>query len=194
MLSKTIRTCAVLLMGAAIAGCSSKSDPTKENYANAVQTHLDSQDAACVIVGAVPFDLPDYHGYQQNQADALVKVGLLSKQPTSVKDGIQTLPGSHYKLTDEGRKAYRAMNPVANSRLCGGKAKVVEVTWSSTREKAEVGTSVDVKYTAKLVDRPRWDDEAVLRRFFPELVSTTNDQFNHENFLTLTKDGWTVTR
>ncbi|CAE6970080.1 hypothetical protein [Paraburkholderia domus] len=71
---------------------------------------------------------------------------------------------------------------------------MVEVTWSSTREKAEVGTSVYVKYTAKLVDRPRWDDEAVLKRFFPELASTTNDQFDNENFLTLTKDGWTVTR
>jgi hypothetical protein len=154
-------------MGAAIAGCSSKSAPTKENFANAVQTHLDRFDAACVVSGAVPFDLPDLHNYLQNKADALVKVGLLSKQPTSVKDGIQTVPGSHYALTDEGRKAYRTMDLVADSRLCGGKAKVVEITSAITPDKVEIGTSIEVRYTGTVVDRPRWDDEAVLRPLSP---------------------------
>jgi hypothetical protein len=181
-------------MGVAIAACSSKSDPTKENFANAVQTRLDSIDAACVVSGAIPFDLPDFHNYPQTRADALVKVGLLSKQPTTVQSGIQTVPGSHYSLTDVGRKAVRTANPVADSRLCGGKAKVVEITSStSAPEKVEIGTSVLVRYTGKLVDRPLWDDEAALSPFFPELLSTTNDQFNNENILTLTKDGWTVT-
>ncbi|TDN58958.1 hypothetical protein B0G77_8139 [Paraburkholderia sp. BL10I2N1] len=58
MLSKTTRTCAALLMGVVIAGCSSKSDPTKENFAIAVQTYLDKFDAACVVSGAVPFESP----------------------------------------------------------------------------------------------------------------------------------------
>lgn len=186
--------CAALFLGIAAAGCANKSDPTKENFANAVQAHLDSQDAACVIVGAVPFDRPDFHNFLQNQADALVKVGLLAKQPTSVKDGIRSVPGSRYSLTDEGKKAYRALEPTADSRLCGGKAKLVEITWSSSVDKPDIGTSVDVKYVGKLIDRPHWDDEAILRPFFPELLSTNNDHFNNENILTLTKDGWAVTR
>jgi hypothetical protein len=78
--------------------------------------------------------------------------------------------------------------------LCGGKTKVVEITWSSSPpDKVEIGTSVLVRYTGKLVDRPRWDDESILRPLHPELLSTTNDQFNNENIVTLTKDGWTVT-
>jgi hypothetical protein len=84
---------AAVFLGIAAAGCTSKSDPTKENFANAVQAHLDSQDAACVIVGAVPFDRPDFHNFLQNQADALVKVGLFAKQPTSVKGGIRSAIG-----------------------------------------------------------------------------------------------------
>lgn len=194
MSSKVSWICAALFLGMAAAGCTSKSDPTKENFSNALQAHLDSQDAACVIVGAVPFDRPDFHNFSQNQADALVKVGLLSKQPTIIKDGIRSVAASRYSLTEEGKKSYRAIDPVTDSRLCGGKAKLVEITWSSSVEKAEVGTSVDVKYVGKLVDRPRWDDEATLRPFFPELLSTTNDQFNGENILTLTKDGWAVSR
>ncbi|WP_133667285.1 hypothetical protein [Paraburkholderia sp. BL10I2N1] len=103
------------------------------------------------------------------------------------------MSGSRYSLTDEGRKAYRTMSPAENSRLCGGKSKVVEITSAIAPDKVEIGTSIEVRYTGKVVDRPGWDDEAVLRPFFPELLSTTNDQFNNYNIVTLTKDGWTVT-
>lgn len=193
MSSNVSRICAVLILGIAVTGCSSKSAPSKENFANAVQSHLDRFDAVCVVTGAVPFDLPDDHDLPQNRADALVKVGLLSRQPTSLKVGIRTLPGSRYSLTDEGKKAYRAMDPAADSRLCGGKAKVVEITSAIAPDKVDIGTSIDVQYTGKLVDRPGWDDEAILRPLFHELLPTTNDQFDGENIVTLTKDGWTVT-
>jgi hypothetical protein len=194
MLSNAMRICAVFIFGIAVAGCHSKSDPTKENFSAAVQNHLDGTDAVCVFTGAVPFDLPDVQDLPRRRADLLVKVGLLATQPTSLTVGIRTVPAFRYTLTDEGKKAYRALNPAPDSRLCGGKAKLVEITWSSSVEKADVGTSVDVKYVGKLIDRPHWDDEAILRPLFPEMLSTTNDQFNNENILTLTKDGWAVTR
>lgn len=152
MLLNIARTGAALVLGIALGGCSSKSDPTKENFANAVQSLLDRFDATCVVSGAVPFDLPDYHNYPQNRADALVKVGLLAKQPARVKDGVLTVPGSRYSLTDEGRKAYRTMDPTGDSRLCGGKSKVVEITSAIAPDKVEIGTSIEVRYTGKVVD------------------------------------------
>ncbi|BFG80718.1 hypothetical protein PTKU46_87520 [Paraburkholderia terrae] len=59
-------------------------------------------------------------------------------------------------------------------------------------DKAEVGTTVDVKYTAKSVERPNWDDEAALRPTHIELLSTNDGIYNAENLLELTNDGWTV--
>jgi hypothetical protein len=186
------RTCAALALGIALAGCSSKSDPTKENFTKAVQKHLDAIDSVCVVSGSVPFDLPDFQTYAEKQADALVKVGLLSKEPTRVMESGRMIPGFHYAATDEGRKAYRPDNTPSQSEMCGGKSQVQAITWSSVPEKAEIGTTVDVRYTAKLIERPRWDDEAILGPTHIELISTSNDIYNSENFLVLTDDGWAI--
>ncbi|TCF99775.1 hypothetical protein BZM27_54845 [Paraburkholderia steynii] len=43
----------------------------------------------------------------------------------------------------------------------------------------------------KLVDRPAWDDESVLVHHI-ELASTRNDEFQKDNFVVLTEDGWQV--
>jgi hypothetical protein len=161
--SNISRACAVPTLVVVLAACNSKSDPTKENFTQAVQKHLDAIDPVCVVSGPVPFDLPDLQTYTEKQADTLVKVGLLAKEPTRVMESGRMLPGFHYSLTDEGKKAYRPANPAAGSALCGGKSQVQMITWSSSvPDKAEVGTTVDVRYTAKLIDRPRWDDEALL--------------------------------
>jgi hypothetical protein len=191
--SKTSRACAALALAATLAGCNGKSDPTKENFTQAVQKHLDAIDPVCVVSGPVPFDLPDLQTYTEKQADALVKVGLLAKEPIRVMESGRMLPGFHYSLTDEGKKAYRPSTPPAGSELCGGRSQVQAITWSSSvPDKAEIGTTVDVRYTAKLIDRPRWDDEALLGPMHIELISTTNDMYNGENFLELTNDGWAV--
>jgi hypothetical protein len=186
--SKISRACAALALAIALAGCNGKSDPTKENFTQAVQKHLDSIDAVCVTSGPVPFDLPHFEGYAEKQADALVKVGLLSKEPTRVKEGGQMIPGYHYSATDEGKKASRPGN-----EMCGGKAQLQSITWASSAEKPEVGATVEVKYIAKLIERPRWDDEAALRPTHIEVLSTDDGAYNAENFLVLTKDGWAVT-
>ncbi|BDC45427.1 hypothetical protein [Paraburkholderia terrae] len=186
--SKISRACAALAL-AALAGCNSKSDPTKENFTQAVQKHLDAIDPVCVVSGAVPFDLPHFEGsYAEKQADALVKVGLLSKESANVTESGRMIPGFHYSATDEGKKAFRPGN-----KMCGGKSQLQSITWSSSvPDKAEVGTTVDVKYAAKLVERPNWDEEAVLRPTHIELLSTNDGIYNAENILELTNDGWTV--
>ena len=53
---------------------------------------------------------------------------------------------------------------------------------------AAVGTTA---FVVRLVDRPTWDDESVLAHHI-ELATTRNDQFQKENFLVLTADGWKV--
>lgn len=187
--SKTSRACAAVALVVALAGCNSKSQPSNDNFAKTVQQHLDSIDAVCVTSGPVPFDLPHFEGsYAEKQADALVKVGLLSKESANVTESGRMIPGFHYSATDEGKKASRPGN-----KMCGGKSQLQSITWSSSvPDKAEVGTTVDVKYTAKLVERPNWDDEAALRPTHIELLSTNDGIYNAENILELTNDGWTV--
>jgi hypothetical protein len=193
MPSNIHRAGAVLILGVALAGCHGKSDPSPENFVKAIQRHLDTVDAVCVNSGPVPFDLPHYNGavgYLEGQADALVKVGLLSKDPTSVKQDGHITAGFHYSATDEGRKASKPGN-----RMCGGKTQIQGITWSSSvPDNAPVGTTVQVKYVAKLVERPRWDtDEATLRKTHVEVLPTHDDgTYNAENFLELTNDGWAV--
>lgn len=187
------RACAVLSLAAAVSGCNSKAAPTNDNFAKAIQNHLDKTDAVCVRSGAVPFDLPHFGGYQEKQADALVAVGLLSKESVSVSESGKSIPGYRYSATSEGKTAYRTAADSADSSMCGGKAQVQSITWSSSvPDKAPIGTTVDVKYSAKLIERPRWDDESVLRLTHVEVLSTSGDVYSGEYFLELTDSGWAV--
>jgi hypothetical protein len=78
------------------------------------------------------------------------------------------------------------------NRFCGGKAKFVGDVGATTVDKdAAAGTRAFVRYVVKLVERPSWDDESVLAHRI-ELATTRNDQFQKENFLVLTADGWKV--
>ncbi len=189
------RTFAVLLVGITVAACDGKSSPTKENFANAVQTYLDSKDAVCIFTGAVPFDAARY-SFEERSAEPLVKLGLLTKEATSAQDdgsAHRMVPGYHYALTDEGKRSYRPANPAKESKICGGKSKLLAIAQvTSASEKPNVGDRVFVRYEAKLVDRPRWDDEAVLRPVHVEVLSTENDQYRGEYFLELTSGGWVV--
>ncbi|WP_027780462.1 hypothetical protein [Paraburkholderia caledonica] len=190
-LSNIYRTTAVLLSVTLVA-CSSKLDATKENYAAAVQRHLDSTDAVCVVSAApAPFQYANVRVYEQQQADQLVKVGLLTKEPTTVRDFGQTLPGAQYTLTDAGKKASRGVAPGLGNRFCGGKAKLVDIEAPSLGAKRDVGDRIYVHYVAELVERPAWDDESVLVGHI-ELATTANNQFKGETYLMLTSDGWKV--
>jgi hypothetical protein len=196
MKSPTIpRPFAALLLSIALTACDGKSSPTKENFAKAVQTYFDSKDAVCIFTGAVPFDAARY-SYEERSAEPLVKLGLLTKEPTSVQDdgsAHRMVPGFHFALTDEGKKSYRPANPAKESKICGGKAKLLAIAQAtSASDKPNVGDRVLVRFEAKLVDRPRWDDEAVLRPVHVEVLSTENDQYHGEYFLELTSGGWVV--
>ncbi len=143
-LSNIYRTTAVLLSVTLVA-CSSKLDATKENYAAAVQRYLDGTDAVCVWSAApAPFEYANIHGYEQKQADQLVKVGLLTKEPATVRDYGKALPGARYTLTDAGKKASRGVLAGLGNRFCGGKAKLVDIEAPSLGAKRVVGDRIYV--------------------------------------------------
>lgn len=190
--TKIARVCAAMLLTITLGACDSKSATTKENYAKAVQQYLDATDAVCVWSNRpAPFEYANVRAGEQQQADQLVKVGLLAKEPATVRDFGQSLPGARYTLTDAGKKASRGVAPGLGNRFCGGKAKLVDIDAPSAGVKAQAGDKVYVHYVAQLVDRPAWDDESVLVGHI-ELAATTNNQFNGETFLILTDDGWKV--
>ncbi|MFM0416043.1 hypothetical protein [Paraburkholderia aromaticivorans] len=181
-----------MLLTITLGACDSKSATTKENYAKAVQQYLGATDAVCVwSTRPAPFEYANVRAWEQQQADQLVKVGLLAKEPATVRDFGQSLPGARYTLTDAGKKASRGVASGLGNRFCGGKAKLVDIDAPSAGVKAQAGDKVYVHYVAQLVDRPAWDDESVLVGHI-ELVATTNNQFNGEAVLILTDDGWKV--
>ncbi|WP_027803146.1 hypothetical protein, partial [Paraburkholderia dilworthii] len=161
--SKIAPVSAAVLLTIALSACDSKSATTKENYAKAVQQYLDATDAVCVWSNRpAPFEYANVRAGEQQQADQLVKVGLLAKEPATVRDFGQSLPGARYTLTDAGKKASRGVAPGLGNRFCGGKAKLMDIDAPSAGVKAQAGDKVYVHYVAQLVDRPAWDDESVL--------------------------------
>ncbi|AXF18783.1 hypothetical protein [Paraburkholderia caledonica] len=190
--SKIAPVSAAVLLTIALSACDSKSVTTKENYAKAVQRYLDATDAVCVwSTRPAPFEYANIRVWERQQADQFVKVGLLAKEPTTVRDYGQSLPGARYTLTDAGKKASRGVVSGLGNRFCGGKAKLMAIDEPSAGVKVQTGDQVYVHYVAQLVDRPTWDDESVLVGHI-ELAATTDNQFKGETFLILTDDGWKV--
>lgn len=134
---KIVPASAVILLGLALAACNSKSGPTKENFAQAVQAHFDGMETVCGLAGAVPFDAASF-SHAVAMAEPLVKVGVLSKTPTTVRDAGEDhtlLPGFHYELTEEGKNAYRAASPASQSvmvrRQIEGRGHYrIDVSWA----------------------------------------------------------------
>ncbi|TCG05314.1 hypothetical protein BZM27_34545 [Paraburkholderia steynii] len=98
----------IVLLGVSLAACHGEMEPSKENFNKAVQSYLDSTDSVCVVADApAPFELANINS-QQERAAQLVTAGLLSKQPATVREYSQDLPGARYTLTEAGKKASHA--------------------------------------------------------------------------------------
>ena len=126
--SKIVRVCAAMLLTITLGACGRQVGYDKENYAKAVQQYLGATDAVCVwSTPACAVRVCERSRLGAEQADQLVKVGLLAKEPATVRDFGQSLPGARYTLTDAGKKASRGVASGLGNRFCGGKAKLVDV-------------------------------------------------------------------
>lgn len=186
-----------LLLCVAIAGCNSESQPTKENFAAAVQSSLDTRPGVCIMPpgGKLPFDM--YNGQlskyneQKREADTLTAVGLLktSEVPYYLTGSTKAEPGLRYTVPDESKKfVVPGRNESFPPQFCGGKRKLQAIlNWTSTTSEVGARSMVTFRYT--VVDVPAWVRNPALWNFFWDLKRV--DQTREDSIvLVLTKHGW----
>lgn len=191
----TVLAGAVLVLGA----CSNPREASKANFSRAIQAYLDGQPGLCAALPAneVPFTLAEQDLFPQNKtrADALVQAGLLSAQPTEVKQpfGNGTRPATEYRATAAGQSALVAQAPntlVQRSAFCSGAYKVKDVT-NFTEPGELMGVKLShVEYTYTVKGSADWARSDALRSAYPELDKHAQDSVTSKATLILTHDGW----
>lgn len=191
----TVLAGAVLALGA----CSNPREASKANFSRAIQAYLDGQAGLCVPLPAteVPFTLAAQDLFPQNKtrADALVQAGLLSSQPTEMKQtfGSGTRPATEYRATALGESVLVAQAPntlVQRSAFCSGTYRVQDVT-NFTEPGELMGVKLShVEYTYAVKDGAAWAQSDALRSAYPELAKHAQDSVASKATLILTHDGW----
>lgn len=191
----TVLAGAVLVLGA----CSNPREASKANFSRAIQAYLDGQPGLCAALPAneVPFTLAEQDLFPQNKtrADALVQAGLLSAQPTEVKQpfGNGTRPATEYRATALGERFLEPQAPktlVQRAAFCSGTYQVQDV--SNFTEPGELmGVKLShVEYTYTVKDGDDWTRADALRSAYPELAKHTQDSVASKATVILTHDGW----
>jgi hypothetical protein len=194
----------------ALVSCASKNDANDKNFSQALNAYLAQKGELCLgIPSAWPVDLNEAErrsgiGRAVEMA-ALEKVGLVRSHETETEytPPLSTRPVKvkvlRYELTDEGKKFYRAKQPLA---LVGTKGTQGDFCYGQQRldkiVKWEVPTTVGdskaatVFYTYKIANLADWANNPDIQKVFPGILSTINGagttQMNQA--LTLTSQGW----
>jgi hypothetical protein len=185
----------------ALAGCGSKKDANKSNFADAIQDYLNTTKGVCVALPRkeAPFALEKKGGFffanEPEKAAALVSAGLLSESDTQVASMMpnQKVPATEYNLTDEGKK-YLVKGGSGNmggfDAFCGGKYKVKEV--ANFTEPADMfGTKVSqVNYSMVVEDAPGWSKQAQIQAAYPDVKAGLDDPASEKAVLVATSEGW----
>jgi hypothetical protein len=182
----------VCLTLALAAGCSSKKDATKPNFKSAISTYY-SAHPECLWSTTVKFptrsDTSD--SSKTTQYDALTDQGLLTRQQDSRKVFIfGTKQVNDYDLSDKGRAAWTAdPQQPGYGNFCFGHRDVTAVDDFSAN-----GGTATVNYHYQLGAVAPWANNTEIETAFPtvqaDLASPLSDKAN----LTLTDDGWVVTK
>ncbi len=185
----------IITMGSvvfALAACGNARDANKRNFSQAIQASLDTQNGLCAGVPAekLPFTLTsEYRPDRRNeQADALVDAGLLTKRETEVKAlfGEKMVAATEYQITDSGKK-YHVADAGA---FCTGKLAIVEVG-NFTEPSEMMGVKMtQANYRYKVKDVADWAKSEKLRTAYPDFASKTRDEVQDQATLILTNDGW----
>ncbi|KXV15809.1 hypothetical protein CR51_02080 [Caballeronia megalochromosomata] len=196
MLSAIGITAAMLL-----SACGSKKDANKSNFADAIQSYLDTRNGVCISLPAkeAPFRLEKKTLFDiihaQEKATAMVSAGLLSARDIEMpQPGTNKLvAGTEYSLTDSGKKflVKGGSGNLGNwDGFCGGKYKVREV--ENFTEPADMfGAKISqVNYTYEVDGVPAWTKDSSLQAQFPNLVTALAPTAGDKAVLVATNDGW----
>ena len=190
-------TATALLLTAALAACSDKTDANKANFKEALQTHFNAAPGVCITPPSqsVPFELdmkpwftPPSGVTAISRADALVEAGLLTRSENPAKKVFV------YDLTAEGQKHLKpgaGSNRARGDAFCTGKTVIKEVT-SFTAPADLLGYRVsEVTYTYNSEGMADWVKTPALEKVNRERAARLRgDPGKHKAMLRLTSEGW----
>jgi hypothetical protein len=192
VLEPQARAMLTLVLLASLAGCSSKKDPTRANFKDAINTYY-SAHPECLWSATTKFparadtsDASKTPGY-----DALTDQGLLTRQQDSRKVFIfGSKQVNDYDLSDKGRAAWipDPQNP-GSGNFCYGHRDVTSVDNFTNN-----GSTAAVDYHYQLGAVAPWANNTEIKTAFPALQASLATPLSDKANLTLTDNGWVLTK
>ncbi len=194
---KALQVGAVAMMAAAMVatGCK-KTDDSKLNYTNAINTYYASR-PACLWSDPMKFpaqaDTSDTS--KTSGFDALVDQGLLTRTTAEKKVFILgSKEVTNYDLSDKGRSAWTPdQQQPGFGNFCYGTMKVTSID-SSTPTSSQPGSNTTVNYHAAISGAPGWASAAETQTAFPSVGTNLSGPIAATATLTDTSNGWAVTQ
>ena len=173
--------CALLLV---MAGCQSKTSPTKENFTAALNTYYASHDD-CLFPGGLrfPYEVSAKGGagdgpVSAKQLDALTNAGMLEKFDD------KELHINRYTLTAAGSRA--------TARFCYGHRVMTSIDNSTEPAKVNGYPETQLEYHYALTEVPMWAKAESIQAAFPEIGKAVHGGGQGKARLSQTMAGWQV--
>jgi len=166
-----------------VAGCSSKTKPTDQNFIAALNAYYANHND-CLFSSALRFPYEVSPGptarQDKQRMDALMNAGLM-KQPTEEKN----IHVEMYALTPAGERA--------GGRFCYGHREITSIDSFTPPVKAANGIlESHVSYHYRMMDVPVWAKTDDMLKAFPEMAKALAGDATGENNLANAGVGWQV--
>ncbi|WP_423199006.1 MULTISPECIES: hypothetical protein [unclassified Cupriavidus] len=194
----------------AVAACKPAA-PTADTFAAVMRQHIDSHAELCLGRHAWPLDVPDVpekdtlRDYVQMAALEHAGIvahdtGFQTERPLRA-GGTETVPAWRYRLTEQGRKYFKARPDTANAHaegqpdLCYGTVHLQDIKrWTPIQMDTDSRrnlTTVTYTYT---IDAAPWTHDPAVQKAFPVVARVVNgggkDELRQD--MVQTDNGWKV--
>ncbi|TCK71529.1 hypothetical protein [Acidipila rosea] len=180
------------------AGCSSKKDPTKANFKEAINSYY-SAHPECVWTSPVKFPVeadPSKEG-QTAGLDALTDAGLLTRTSEQKKVFIfGSKQINSYDLSDRGRSAWTPdQQQPGSGNFCFGHRDVTTVDNFTTSGDQQGATIANVDYHFTISDIASWARSTEMKTAFPTIqADIAGAQIDKATLVLTGNDGWQVSK
>lgn len=199
---KTTRLLLPILL-AGLTACSSKKDPTAENFTQAINDALGRTGQRCFALPMTfPTSIPKSEfdasagrmGTEAHQLAVLERAGLITGAPTQMQSvgpmGAKTVHARAFSIADGSRQYFEP----ATQHLCYGKIALTKVESWDTPVSVGGYEGTTVRYSYHMQGTPAWAHQAEFLQEFSQIgwdVSGAGTSLINVP-MTLTADGWKV--
>ena len=189
-------TMSILMAAPLLVACDDKRTANAGNFEQALQRHYDGH-PECV---ALPIDFIlgaplDADGSRREEADALVRAGLLSVvSPKGVSpSSVEARSSVQYALTAAGAQAIRkgADSFLGGMALCFAQRRIMKVVFFTPPAEVLGTTASRVSYSYELRDVAVWAKDGALQDAFPPIkAALAASSRSDTDGMILTDKGW----